>query len=80
MEAAMAERLKALKEGEWGNFFGNSSPKCPHCGYDCDVSAHDLYRVYEEGEHEIDCPSCGLEFTVSTRVSFSFSTEDQEEL
>jgi hypothetical protein len=58
-------------------FWGNEDPKCPHCGDDFDVSENEAWRVYEEGEHELTCPACGLDFTVETRVSYSFSTEDQ---
>jgi hypothetical protein len=74
----MANRLAALKASEDSmEFWGNEDPKCPHCGDDFDVSENEAWEVYGEGEHELTCPSCDLDFTVETRVSYSFSTEDQ---
>lgn len=75
------ERLEALNAEPAGSleFWGNKHPKCPHCAAEIDVSANDLWRIYEEGEHEIDCPICDLEFSVSTNVSYSFSTDRQDE-
>lgn len=58
-------------------FFARDEPKCPHCGADCNVSEHG--HLYEEGEHEVTCPHCDEDFSVSTRVSYSFSTEFQDE-
>lgn len=80
----MAEKFQALKKAREEDgllpdgFWGASQPKCPHCGEVCDISDNDWYRLYEEGEHEVDCPHCDGEFTVGTRVSFSFDTCDQE--
>lgn len=62
------------------DFWGQDQPKCPHCGEECDISACDLYRLYEEGEHEVTCPHCNDEFVVRTRVSYSFYTDDQPSL
>ncbi len=75
----MTEKLKALREGDWLDFWGKDNPKCPHCGVESDVSENDWWHLYEEGEHEVTCPSCDEDFTVSTRVSYSFSTDEQEE-
>lgn len=58
-------------------FWGNDAPKCPHCGHSCGIGKYDLNRLYEEGTHEVDCPACDLPFSVVTRVSFTFSTDDQ---
>ena len=75
----MAERFEALKrakaEGSELDFWGLRHPRCPHCGAEIDVSANDLWRIFEEGEHDIDCPYCDEEFEVSTRVSYTFSTD-----
>lgn len=60
------------------DYWGNDQPRCPHCGTTCDVSDNDWFRLYEEGEHDVSCPHCDGDFTVSTRVSFSFSTDEQE--
>jgi transcription elongation factor Elf1 len=77
----MAERLKALREAESSfDFWGLDEPKCPHCGHECSVSDNEWLELYEEGEHEVECPACELEFTVSVRVSYSFSTDTQEDV
>lgn len=72
------ERCAALKRDGWMEFFGLRNPRCPHCGTEHDISESGAYRLYEEGEHELDCESCEREFTVSTRVSYTFSTDTQE--
>lgn len=47
---------------------------CPWCGEaiegDCETG-----EFYEEGTHVMECPECGKEFTLSTSVSYSYSTE-----
>jgi uncharacterized Zn-finger protein len=72
--------LQALKASrDTLEFWGNKQPKCPHCGADCDVNENEWWKLYEEGEHEVTCPHCDGDFTVSTMVSYSFSTDTQEE-
>ncbi len=80
----MLEKFAALKKaqkiiGGSLDFWGNKSPRCPHCGQGCDVSDNDWWRLYEEGEHEVSCPHCDGDFTVSTKVSHSFSTDMQDD-
>lgn len=76
----MTERFAALRAEPDGSlkFWGNPSPKCPHCGESISVSEHELWKLYEEGEHDVTCPFCDEDFTVSTSVSYSFSTDSQE--
>lgn len=72
--------LKRAKEDEPhmpDGYWGADIPKCPHCGEVCDVSDNEWWRLYEEGEHEVTCPHCDGDFTVSTSVSYSFSTDEQ---
>lgn len=76
----MTEKYKALRKGEWLDFWGNENPKCPHCGVTSDVGDNEWYKLYEEGEHEVTCPSCDEDFIVSTHVVHSFSTDEQEEM
>lgn len=73
------KRLEALNAGHKLDFWGNDEPVCPHCAYIYEISDHDAWELYDEGDHEIECPSCELEFTVYTRVKHSFSTDEQEE-
>jgi len=77
----VTERFAALKAEPGGSleFWGNREPKCPHCGHEVGVGDNELWRLYEEGEHEVECPHCENSFMVSTRVSYSFSTDSQED-
>lgn len=72
------KRLEALKAGERMDFWGNEEPKCPHCGEKSSVVDNEWWSLYEVGEHEVTCPDCDEDFNVTTRASYSFSTDDQE--
>lgn len=52
----------------------NTEPKCPHCDSDIGISAHDLYDLYEDGEHEIECPYCETPIKVISECTYHFST------
>lgn len=79
----MTERLSAIKAARLAcrelDFWGRDNPKCPHCGYDYDIQEREAWNLYEEGEHQIECPSCHLDYAVSVNVSFSYSTDEQED-
>lgn len=81
----MSEKFAALKRAKEEDgylpdgYWGADQPKCPHCGEVCRIGANDWYDLYEEGEHEVECPRCGGEFTVITSVSYSFDTSEQVE-
>ncbi len=80
----VAKNFAALRAANEGGvldrlaFWWCKSPRCPHCGESIDIENHELWRLYEEGEHELECPYCGSEFRVSVEVSYSFSTDDQD--
>ncbi len=81
MSTTPAEPFAALKKSDdILEFWGNDQPKCPHCGEEVEISQNGLYRLYDEGEHDVTCPHCDGGFAVSTRVSYSFSTDSQEGL
>jgi len=74
--------LKAAKASERhypSDYCGNNNPRCPHCGTEGDVSENEWWKMYEEGEHDVSCPHCAGDFSVSTRVRYSFSTDEQED-
>lgn len=69
----------ALDADGWIEFSGNSSPKCPHCGDDFNITDNEAWHLYDEnGPHEIECPDCGNEFKVSSSATWTFSTDEQE--
>jgi len=47
--------------------------RCPACGRTFDPRGDD-YEVYSEGENDVTCPSCEREFTITTEVSYSFTS------
>ncbi|TCQ78020.1 hypothetical protein EDF68_10894 [Ochrobactrum sp. BH3] len=70
----------ALEERGWSEFYGNSQPKCPHCGDDYDIREYEAWFLYSDDErHEVDCPSCGEPFSVNSTATWSFSTDEQED-
>lgn len=73
----MTERLKALKERDSDEFYMNDDVRCPHCGNCISPVDHDMHWLYEEGEHEIECPYCELSMKVQVEVKWSFTTESQ---
>jgi hypothetical protein len=51
--------------------------RCPRCGHtdkisewDCDSSV----EVYTDGEHEINCSECDHAYTITTHVSYSYTS------
>jgi uncharacterized C2H2 Zn-finger protein len=76
----MTKRLEALKVADHSlDFWGLKQPKCPHCGHEYDIQDHEKWCLYEEGEHDIECPRCDHEYRVSVSVTFSYSTDDQDD-
>lgn len=57
----------------------NDDPRCPHCDFIIDISKNEFYELYEEGEHEIQCPSCEKNITVKSEIEYKFSTDEQPE-
>ena len=58
--------------------------RCPKCGHFNDPGYTENYKLFEDGEHEVGCGECDHDFTVSTSVSYDFTSpamiqEDVEE-
>lgn len=51
--------------------------RCPHCGTISNPSDHEMYELYEEGEHDVSCPQCDESFEVSTAVSYTFTSPER---
>ena len=64
-------RWMAAEEGEVCH---GGRLRCPACRHQWDVADFDVFDLYEEGRHEIMCPECEHEFTVSTDVSYTFTS------
>jgi len=73
------QRLQALENGSSIDFWCNDSPKCPHCGDDFNIQDAEAWHLYSDDDtHQVECPSCDLEFNVTTNVKYTFTTDDQE--
>ena len=59
------------------DYWGNGTPKCPFCDKDIDISEHDMYCLYEEDDHDIDCPYCEKTFIVISSCKWTFDTNKQ---
>ncbi len=64
-----------LTEGNEHIYRRNYSPLCPYCDFKIGFAKWDLYELYEENDHFVDCPNCEREFILTTEVSFRFSTD-----
>lgn len=53
--------------------FSDEYVVCPYCG-DFWVPIHIAEEIYDEGSHLMECPSCGMDFEILTRVDVSFAT------
>lgn len=51
---------------------------CPHCGHQ-HSSDGENNAFYQDGEHDFDCGNCSNSFSVSTHVSYSYSTTKNED-
>jgi transposase-like protein len=78
----MTKHLEALKAAKSSmDFWGNSNPKCPHCGTEFNIQNNEAWSLYNDnGLHRVDCPTCEREFSVETRCSYTFSTDEQDEV
>lgn len=61
------------------DYVQNDDPRCPHCDNIIDISANEIYELYEEGDHEITCGCCEKAILVRTNVKYTFSTDEQPE-
>lgn len=64
---------KHMSDGDEYRFSFEDRPKCPHCGFVFDDFLE--LDIGKEGEHKITCDDCGLDFTVSTHVEITYSTD-----
>lgn len=70
------------EEAEEDEEFDTSSTEfviCPHCGYaiPTDLGYEDFPEIYEEGEHELDCPECEKKLILETQISYFYETRKE---
>lgn len=52
----------------------NKQIRCPGCNRIITVSGGEAYHLYKEGGHSVTCEQCEAEFTVETRISYTFTS------
>lgn len=72
-------RNKVSILSRWNFSHEESGPRCPHCAHSCEICSNELWNLNEEGHHEVDCPECGGKFTCVTSVTYTYSTDEQED-
>jgi len=66
-----------LSEDHWTKYYGEPAPICPYCDITIDIHQYELYDLYEDGHHEINCPDCKKAIKVVSDATFKFSTNEQ---
>lgn len=53
---------------------------CPYCGEEMETcyGYEDFPEIYEEGEHEIECPECERTFILESSCSWYYETKKKE--
>lgn len=54
-------------------------PKCPHCDMDIDPVELEMWSLFDEDDHEIECPYCERIITVVSSVTWKFSTDQHND-
>lgn len=52
--------------------------RCNHCKTPIVIQHYEFFNLYEEGQHEIDCPHCQETIYVNSVASFSFRVTDED--
>jgi len=53
--------------------------RCPSCQHKWDPYEGEDYDVLADGDHNVYCPECDHKFSVSTSVSYTFTSPKTEE-
>ena len=48
--------------------------QCPHCGIKIDINHFEMWNLYEEEEHYVDCVGCSKEFAVNSEATYTFES------
>ena len=55
-----------------------SSFKCNHCDFNINIDENEFYQLYEEDQHEVDCPNCGKTVYVNSVAYYRFHVTDED--
>ena len=68
------------EDGEEFDTWSSDFVICPYCGYaiPTDFGYEDFPEIYEDGDHDLECPECEKTFVLETSVSYSWETTRKE--
>jgi len=52
--------------------------KCNHCKTEINIQDEELFNLYEEGLHDIECPNCEKTIYVNSIATFEFEVCDED--
>jgi len=67
-----------LNDNNYSDYSDNNNPICPYCDSIIDVQKNELWQLYTEDIHFIQCPSCNSQLMVTPKATWTFSTDDQD--
>ena len=77
----LRKKQEMIREGgEDIDTFSSDYVICPYCGeaLETDFGYDAFPEIYEDGEHEIQCPDCEKTFILETTISFYYETRRSE--
>jgi len=51
--------------------------ECNHCKKEIDIQEHELYELYSEDCHQVECPYCDKTIYVNAIPTFIFEVTDE---
>ena len=72
---------EAIRNGEETDTGSSDYVICPYCGYAMDTRYRyeDFPELYEEDDHEIECPECEKTYIMNTSISYYYETRKVED-
>lgn len=81
MEEHLKRQQKAIRDGEEdADTFSSDFVICPYCGNALETcyGYEEFPEIYEDGDHEIECPECEKTFILETTISYYYETRRSE--
>jgi len=74
----LCSSCKALQDSK-NSISHDTYIRCPKCTTSYLPDAFKEYSIFEEGEHDVDCPKCNYFFIIETKISYSFESPALDE-
>ena len=74
------QNIKDAEPDETVDTWSDDYMICPYCGCAMEMLSYDeTPEMYEEGDHDVECPECERYFRLETSVSYSWETKKIKE-